>query len=144
MNKKNNVFVFCVKFTEYSLEDKDDIFLIETNLSLKEIKENFANYLHNYQQNMVQKNQEILGLIAKVEQENWDESTDNFKRLEFLQKDLEKFKEENHLFTINEQYLDVENFFRNIDEIQNYEIFDLENWLMIKKEETKKKVKKAF
>lgn len=144
MNKENNVFVFCVKFTEYSVEDKDDIFLIETDISLTEMKEIFANYLHNYQQNMVEKNKEMIVLIEKVEQENWDEKTDNFKRLELLQKDVEKFKEENHLFTIDEQRLDVEKFFRNIDEIQNYEIFNLEDWLIIKKEETKKKVKKAF
>lgn len=133
-----NTIIFTTKFLEYAVSDKDDVFVIQSKEDIEVIKEKFQKHLVAFTEKVKVLNDVVQKSAFKLTDYDYDNNTPALKDFQDKYDECEKFKKENYLFEIDGQYIDVIKFLYN-DEISEYAIYSLEEWLKKKMEETSNK-----
>lgn len=133
-----NTIIFTTKFLEYAVSDKDDVFVIQSKEDIEVVKEKFQKHLVSFTEKVKVLSDVVQNYAYKLTDYDYDNNTPALKEFQDKYDECEQFKKENYLFEVDGQYIDVIRFLYN-DEINEYAIYSLEEWLKKKMEETSNK-----
>lgn len=138
-----NTFVFSIKMVDYESSDMDEVFVINTKMSLEEVNDYLDSYLKNFKEEFKILLDNVNSANSKLTSKDFDdENSPKVKLFEEAFAKQEAFLKKNEFLEIEGQFIEVCKFFWDYNELNFFKVETLDDWVKNKNKELKVKKSK--